>query len=490
MRINRVVGRSLLGLVAAGLVALVCPATGAAAGPAWHVESEANTTALPGETITYHVTVRNIGDADSDGSLTTTTFALPAGLTGVSAAGRQAGVGLLDCTAGGAVLGSSTIQCATNNVVPDLANGAGQDLRYKVVVAVGAGVVSPSTLTAAISVTGGGAADVSWADPTRIDSPPGFGLDAFDGQISADVAGAPSSQAGGHPYAITTSLDFNTVTNPLPIIGDLWPVEPVKDALVDLPPGLVGSPAGVDQCTSAQLANGVSTSGEPLCPATSQIGTVLVRINGFVNNPFILGPYPVFNMVPPPGTPARFGFNVVGVVVTLSARLRSNSDYGISVDGNDLSQGLAIAGTTITFWGVPSDPSHTPERACPGIFEPASGGPTCPSGAPPRAFLRNPTSCTPSAGSPVQDGLATNIAIDSWDHPGARDANGEAAAGDVGDARAAGVSEPAVGVRSTSVAHGLRKGAVRSGARPCPGGSVACERADAVRGRPEPSAVR
>jgi hypothetical protein len=429
MHIHRMARQWLWAFVTAGLLCLLGSASAVADGPQWRIDSLANTTVLPGGQITYHVTVTNIGSGNSDGSLIMTTFTLSSGLTGVSAEGRQPGVAFLDCAAGGPVAGAQTIQCANNHVVADAANGPGS-MRFTIVAAVDPGVTPPTTLTTSIQVTGGGAPNANSVDPTRIDSPPGFGLDAFDGQIAADVSGTSLAQAGGHPYAITTALDFNTVTNPLPIIGDLWPVEPVKDALVDLPPGLVGSPAAVDQCTSAQLANSVSTTGLPLCPATSQIGTVLVRINGFTRNSFLLGPLPVFNMVPPPNTPARFGFNVIGVVVTLSARLRSNGDYGLSIDGNNFSQGLAIAGTTFTFWGVPSDPSHTLDRACPGNASPASGAPTCPSGAPPRAFLRMPTSCSASIGSPVRDGLATNIAIDSWDHPGMRDASGAAAPGD------------------------------------------------------------
>jgi uncharacterized repeat protein (TIGR01451 family) len=423
--VRSVTRRSLWVLVLASLIALAGATSAGAAGPIWRISSLANTTAKPGATITYHLQVQNVGTADTDGSLTTTTITLPPGLTGVSATGIQAGVPLACAIETGA------IQCPTNNPVPIATENAGGFLQYTLVVAVDPGVGTPTTLTPTMTVSGGGAADASTADPTRIvDGPPAFGLDAFDAQIAAGAAGGTLTQAGGHPYSISTSIDFNTTTNPLTIIGDLWPVEPTKDTVVDLPPGFVGSPADVDQCTSAQLANGSSTSGLPLCPATSQVGTVLIHIKSLSGFLFVVGPYPVYNMVPPPGTPARFGFNVVGVLVTLNARLRSSGDYGLSIDADDVSEGLAIAGTTVTFWGVPSDPSHDPERSCPGHSEPAGGGPSCPSGAPPHAFLRNPTSCRAEAGSPVQDGLVTKIAIDSWDDPGGRDSEGEPVAGD------------------------------------------------------------
>jgi hypothetical protein len=434
MHAHRTTRNRVWTLAVAMLLALGAAASASAAAPAWRIDSLANTTALPSGTLTYYLQVVNVGSADADGSTITTTITLPPGVTGVSASGFEPGTSNLDCTDGNGdpdVTGDSTIMCETTNQVPIAAHSApGKLLEYTIVTNVDPGITVPSTLTAQIDVSGGGAPDASSVDPTRIDSPPGFGLDAFDGQIASDASGDPFTQAGGHPYAASVAIDFNTVNNPLPLIGDLWPVEAVKDTLVNLPPGLVGSTKDLDQCTATQLANGPGLVAQPLCPATSQIGTTLVRLNGAGTFPNVLGPIAVFNMAPPPGVPAKFGFNVLGVLVTLTARLRSNGDYGLSIDGNDLPEGLPIAGTMFTFWGVPSDPSHDSERSCPGQVSPGEGGLTCPSGAQPRAFLRNPTSCTAPASSPVQDGLATTLSIDSWAHPGARDANGGPATGD------------------------------------------------------------
>jgi hypothetical protein len=421
----------LLGLATLLTVATSTPALADA--PAWRIDALSNTAALPGDTLTYHVLAVNVGTATTDGSTITTTITMPDGVTGISAVRQVGPLNLPACTAGDGVSpvsGASTIKCTTTSQI-SARNGVSGALRYTISAAVDAGITPPQTLTAAFNVTGGGAATgASTVDPTRIDSVPGFGVDKFDGQIASDAEGGTLTQAGGHPYATTTNIDFNTLTNPLPQLGDLWPVEPVRDAIVDLPPGLVGSTAAVDQCTAAELANGFSTGSEPLCPATSQVGTTLVRLNGGALFEVAFGPLPVFNMVSPPGSPAQFGFNVSGTVITLSVHLRSNGDYGLSIDGRDISEALAISGISFTFWGVPSDPSHDSERACPGNNSPWLGGPTCPSGAPPRAFLRMPTSCSPQLGSSVQDSVATNLSIDSWDHPGALDAAGEPTVGD------------------------------------------------------------
>jgi hypothetical protein len=272
-------------------------------------------------------------------------------------------------------------------------------------------------------MSGGGAgASGTTLDPTRITAtPPGFGVETFDGQVDANALGDPLTQAGGHPYSASTSIDFNTIENPVfdalqPGLGSAWPVEPVKDVLVDLPPGFVGNTTGVARCTAGELANGSANTPRSLCPPASQVGTTAVRINAFEPFPSTFAHLPLFNMVPPPDVPARFGFNAFGTVVTLDAQLRSGSDYGLSINGLNVSEGLPIAGTSLTFWGVPSDPSHDSERACAGQaapFDSGLGGFTCTSGAPPVAFLRNPTSCTAPG-----VGLRTTLRTDSWVNPG------------------------------------------------------------------------
>ena len=237
-------------------------------------------------------------------------------------------------------------------------------------------------------------------------SEPSFGIAAFDG-LASDAAGNLLSQAGGHPYQYSTELDFNTFTDPS--VGPNLPVEDVKDVVVDLPPGFVGSVAGVSECTATELANGAAaTDPEPLCPSTSQIGILSLRTDLAET-----APTPVFNMVPPAGVPARFGFDIGGSMIVLDSSLaREGGTYHLRTTSTDIMQALVVDGETLTLWGVPSDPSHDSQRQCPGQPNPGVGGPTCTSGAPAKAFFRLPTSCTGSAG------LLTTVAADSWVHPG------------------------------------------------------------------------
>lgn len=408
MRMPRTTGALLAALV------LAAGAAGdAAAAPAWRVDSLAKSTAAPGTTLTYLVQMTNVGDADADttapGQDAHLTGTFPSGLSIVSASPLSGG---WDCSATTA----TTVSCTeSTDVISTAASGGGLSHYRMVIVTTEVDSGASGTLTASFELDGGGATtEATTVDPTRITTaPPEFGVDAFDGQVTADAAGTPFTQAGGHPYAASTSIDFNTLSNPLPIKGQPWPVEPVKDVFVDLPPGFVGDPTGTAQCTLPQLANAERTVAKALCPPTSQVGTTVVRLNAVSGGRSYLGPVPVFNMVPPADVPARFGFNVLGTVITLDAALRSATDYGLSVNVRNISEGVAITGTSLTFWGVPADSAHDLERACSGQRTPDEGGPTCSTGAPRTAFLRNPTSCT----VPGQ-GLPTTIRTDSWVDPG------------------------------------------------------------------------
>ncbi len=259
----------------------------------------------------------------------------------------------------------------------------------------------------------------SFGSSFAVAAEPGFGITAFDGLISGP-AGLPFTQAGGHPFTYRTDFDFQTFTDPS--TGGLQePVEDVKDIGSDLPAGFVGSTAGIEQCTLAELAVGEgATTVLPECPSASQIGVMRIRtdLTEFV-------PVPIFNMVPPATVPARFGFNVGGNLIMLDTEvLPSEGDYHLRTGNVDAPQAFAINGLHFEFWGVPSDPAHDSERNCVGEVYPALGGPHCSfSGvkyqegepAPPASatftpFFRTPTRCD---GQP----LTFRLHADSWVHP-------------------------------------------------------------------------
>ncbi len=399
-------GRTLRLCFGVALAAFGCAAsaTPAFARQFWRVDALSNTTVAPGATHDYFVQMTNDGDVNMS-SANTVVARLPAGMVAVSAVlfngSNLQNRACFDARDGvSPVAGATSVTCTNTNLVP----WAGSNSRnfQKLTLVARADLTARGTLVMAVDVTGGGADPARAIDPVTVATvPPEFGFDAFDGRVTADARGTPLTQAGGHPYDATMWVDFNTVTNTRNLTGALWPVQDAKSVFVDLPPGLVGNPVAADRCTLEQLANG-GLQPKSLCPPTSQVGTTLVRFRGLTTNKTVLGPFPVFNMVTPPVVPARFGFNVSGSIIQLDGELRSGGDYGLSVNAENIPQALAIAGTTVTFWGVPASTDFDLMRACPGVVAPWERGPTCRSGAPLEAFLRNPTSCTdPGVGLPV-----------------------------------------------------------------------------------------
>jgi hypothetical protein len=255
---------------------------------------------------------------------------------------------------------------------------------------------------------------------------PAFGVKAFDVSLTANPAGDIFTQAGGHPFDYTTQTDFNTFDDPDPYYGEGTPVEPVRDAYADLPPGLVGNPTSVGKCTLAELSEGTGSSNPtPLCPIDSQVGKARTELSFGLGFGTTLATSPLFNMEAPPGVPARFGYNAAGIPVIFDAQVRSDGDYGITSVFQKISEGITVVSATIDLWGVPADPIHDSERACSGEHNPFEGGPTCDASSAPAPFLRMPTSCT----APGQ-GLPFSLLADSWVHPGALGENGRPLPGD------------------------------------------------------------
>jgi hypothetical protein len=389
----------------------------ATAAPVTEVLAVADTTVVPGGTLAYVVTVTNVGneatpDSNEDGladapRVLTVTF--PVGVTAAKWRGFE-----WECEGNGAgpdpehVVGASVLTCTDPNVSNPYSSGT-RNKYLKFETNVGSGV--KGALTTHFDVVGGGAAQAATTSTTTVSpNPPGFGISAFDGQISGPT-GSPYTQAGGVPYEYSTYIHYNIYDNPNPARGDQWPVEPPKDLIVNLPPGLLGNgnaTSGV-RCNLAQLANSINGIPFSQCPTGSQVGVVKVLLGG---GAIADNPAPVYLMEPPVGVPVSLGFNIEGTPVTMNAKLRNGSDYKVYAEVHDISEGLPFLSSDITLWGVPADPSHDALRSCPGELPVGWGGPACTTNLPEVAFLRNPTSCT-AAGH----GLETTIDTDSWTNP-------------------------------------------------------------------------
>jgi hypothetical protein len=241
-----------------------------------------------------------------------------------------------------------------------------------------------------------------------------FGVKAFEADVT-NQDGTVATQASGHPYATSAALSFNTTTQPGPFgLSFAIPDESVKDVVVEMPAGFVGSTTAVTKCTNRDL---LGDGNGPDCPHSAQVGVARVEQPAFPET----GYFPIYNMVTQPGVPATFGFNVIGVPVYLDARVRSESDYGVTVESRNTNQTMALLVTETTLWGVPADPSHDEQRCndLQWIYQPNPG----------YCYTEGPDSGLPhSAGIPakplltnVSDCAAGEFTIEmkaaSWTHP-------------------------------------------------------------------------
>jgi hypothetical protein len=256
------------------------------------------------------------------------------------------------------------------------------------------------------SILGGGALGTSIRRPLRISGEPTpFGVEDF-GLALEEEGGSPDTQAGSHPFQVTSTLALNQTADPR------RPPAPVRDLHVELPPGLVGNATATPRCTELQFDTPKPTGHTDQCPPNTAIGaaSLTLTLTGLEE-----APIPVFNLVPGPGEPARFGFLAEGSPVIFDTSVRAGGDYGVTVSSNNISQLVGLLSARVTLWGVPGDPRHDASRGWDcigGGRDRAAGEPPCtPLGSVnPPAFLTLPTSCTGP--------LKTSVEGDSWAAPG------------------------------------------------------------------------
>jgi hypothetical protein len=283
-----------------------------------------------------------------------------------------------------------------------------------------------------VRVSGGGAAPVS---SRRMISPdeqvPSYGEENYE-ITPEEEGGAIDTQAGSHPFQLTTTLALNTQTVQSyrgteshtfggEIVPEVQPIALTKDLRFDLPPGLIGDPAPIPQCSlgvfSQETVQTTQLPGAQTCPAGSVIGVstpIVTSVHSNLSMPYVFS-VPLYNLEPAPGEPARFGFQTPVGPVILDTSVRTGGDYGVTVTVPNIVN-YPFMGNQVTFWGVPADPRHDGARGRMCMEEylaDVHGGeePPCPVNERPRPFLIMPTSCTGQ--------LHTTVEGDSWSAPGA-----------------------------------------------------------------------
>jgi hypothetical protein len=419
--------RRLMTLACTALLALAVLGAGsaqAATGPRYDIKATwGNTTLPPGGEGQFTVQARNVGDEASDGAgpPLVVTDELPAGVK-VKAIHFMSGQADLNqffglCSG----VGTETATCELSGFFLSVFAGpAGESPNSAlyleptgylpeifVEVEVDPGVSGSGTNVATVS--GGGAASFTDTDQVPFGAAPaGFGL--VPGSFKADVFdaaypdGSPSRTAGTHPFEQRVDFDLNGRIETSPTDGTRGTITEglLKDAEVTLPRGMIGNPEATPKCDPTTFAEGGVVSNSTACPSDTQVGYLNIPvISGGINygraaminaNSF-LSRVAIYNLRPPKGKAADFGFNAGGLVIGhIYPELDPAQNYAIRTVTPNISNLLTVRASEVTFWGVPGDPAHDQFRYYPRRSE-EHGLIGAPSTAAIRPLLTNPMDC-------------------------------------------------------------------------------------------------
>jgi hypothetical protein len=373
----------------------------------------------------YHVNFMNSGSRETDGSPVVISDTLPEGVTVQKIAlFSNAPEALpsetnLESEAGCKVTGL-VIRCelpagGQSIVLPD---GVLQLNVYVTVDEPG----TPRPLVNVASVSGGGALGASISSENNVsERGPPFGLARFDFYIDG-LDGARDTQAGDHPYQLTTTIDLNNAIQPESQrrkAEELVPtgVQDFKDVVVDLPLGFVGSTLAAPQCTLSELsAEELVRQAPPLggCPRETKVGYITTEPGGLES-----ANSPIYNLVPEHGVPAEFGYvdSQKNTHVFYAHVVPTPGGYVLQVTSHEIPQ-VTVSRIVVTFFGDPAVRDGTGHAQIP--------------------FFTDPTNCS---GGP----LVASIFMDSWQAPGRFRPDGTPDLTDPNWAQASSVSPPVTG---------------------------------------------
>jgi hypothetical protein len=424
-----VVVATVVGFLAGGVGRAV-----AATGPWWHVAMVSAPPGAMSSQATVDVVVANVGDAATPGTymenvtearngeskhLVTVTDRLPTGVSPVEAhiEGGGTAFGVRSEHEAEVELGHSLCSVSKSRSMVTCTYVPPARAYEQILVSIGVKIQAGSgTAVNEVSVSGGGASTVMARHRLMLERSPSYGVQWYE-LTPEEEGGAPSTQAGKHPFQLTTTLMLNAKTATVEREGgasglEVEPVALTKDMRFNLPPGLVGNPTPLPQCSlHVFLAQFSGNTEANLCPDQTVVGVAVPLLSAFGGH----GPYPtlepMYSLEPSVGEPARFGFGTPVGPVTLDTSVRTGGDYGVVVSSSNIISDVPFLGGVFTFWGVPADSRHDNSRGltCLEAVAPQeTGGPeqACPAHEKPKPFLIMPTSCT----GPLQ----SSVQADSW----------------------------------------------------------------------------
>ena len=179
-----------------------------------------------------------------------------------------------------------------------------------------------------------------------------FGLLEHEVKMT-NADGSPSTQAGSHPFAVTTTVGLNYIE---PGFFEWDPDEVMTDLLIEQVPGLVGDTTAIPRCSTADFLTSIPGKTLPECPDDTAVGVTAVSL--IAPAPFIFLNAAVYNVEPPPGVPAEIGFSILNERVLIQLGVKQGGEYNVVAKTLNFPQPLKIFGATLQLWGNPSDPRH------------------------------------------------------------------------------------------------------------------------------------
>ncbi len=263
-----------------------------------------------------------------------------------------------------------------------------------------------------VTVSGGNAAGDSAVQEVKFspeETP--FGLDHFSFK-SEEEGGGEARQAGGHPFQLTNTIQFNAGRATIGSRTDVRDVTVEQPAMprnlrFPLPRRLGGNAAAMPQCDMPTFFD--IDEARNFCPDASAIGVASVTVIESANLGYLRLAVPIFNLPPADGEPARFGFVAGGAPVVIDTEVRPEDGYRIVAKVRNAPQVVTLVSSSAVFWGTPGDPGHDSSRGWTCVYAFAPGVCQRPPSLGEEAFLRQPVSC---------DGpLDFDVELEQWNVP-------------------------------------------------------------------------
>ena len=286
-------------------------------------------------------------------------------------------------------------------------------------IGVAIGADAPDTATATATVSGGGAL-ASGTKQNSFTFLPAVPFAIMPGTFKTDLVdetGNDYTQAGGHPFSTTVrvSLSHRRRLGGAPAVSDfrqalpykLGPLEHVKQVRTDAPSGFVGNPLA-PPITCDDPARVISVT-DP-CPRESVVGEVYYLVDGDGQLGGVWAIKALVAIEPERGAPAQFAFgdSTTRGVYVLSARLRPEDGYAVSIDSAPIVENPEFMALGASICGYGANGSYD-------VLGEVLAFTGCKQPGDPDAFdvplLTNPTAC---GGDP----LVTRLSLDSWERPG------------------------------------------------------------------------